>query len=118
MQTAETVLNVLQNRGRKGAPVVRLYRQLYNRNLYLLAYGNIYGKSGAMTPGATDETVDGMSLVKIDKIIAQLRSETYRWTPVLRAYIPNKSGKLRPLGVPTWSDKLLQEVIRLLLDAY
>jgi len=118
MQTAETVLDVLRDRGRKGAPVVRLYRQLYNRNLFLLAYGNIHSKSGAMTPGATDETVDGMSLAKIDKIIAQLRRETYRWTPVRRAYIPKKSGKLRPLGVPTWSDKLLQEVIHLLLDAY
>jgi len=118
MQTAETVLNVLQDRGRKGAPVDRLYRQLYNRNLYLRAYGNIYSKSGAMTPGATDETVDGMSLAKIHKIITQLRSEAYRWTPVRRVYIPKKSGKLRPLGVPTWSDKLLQEVIRQLLDAY
>jgi group II intron reverse transcriptase/maturase len=71
-----------------------------------------------MTPGATDETVDGMTLTKIDAIITALREERYRWTPVRRTQIPKKSGKLRALGLPTWSDKLLQEVIRSLLEAY
>jgi retron-type reverse transcriptase len=71
-----------------------------------------------MTPGATAETVDGMSLEKIDTIIDLLRQERYRWTPVRRTYIPKKHGKRRPLGLPSWSDKLLQEVIRSLLEAY
>jgi group II intron reverse transcriptase/maturase len=71
-----------------------------------------------MTPGATPETVDGMSLEKIETIIEVLRQEKYRWTPVRREYIPKKNGKLRALGLPSWSDKLLQEVIRLLLEAY
>jgi group II intron reverse transcriptase/maturase len=91
---------------------------LYNRNLYLTAYGNLYRKQGAMTPGATPETADGMSLAKIDRLIAQLRGERYRWTPVRRVHIPKANGKTRPLGIPTWSDKLLQEVIRLILTAY
>jgi retron-type reverse transcriptase len=92
---------------------------LYNRELYLLAYGNIHGNKGAMTPGTTTETVDGMSLAKIDSLIERLRCETYRWTPTRRVYIEkNNSTKKRPLGVPSWSDKLLQEVIRLMLDAY
>src|SRR5205814_4856075 len=64
------------------------------------------------------ETVGAMSLAKIETIIAQLREERYRWTPVRRVEIPKKNGKTRPLGLPTWSDKLLQEVVRLLLEAY
>jgi retron-type reverse transcriptase len=72
-----------------------------------------------MTPGTTAEVADGMSLVKIDAIIEALRFERYRWTPVRRTYIEKKhSTKKRPLGIPTWSDKLVQEVIRLILDAY
>jgi len=71
-----------------------------------------------MTPGTTPETVDAMSLAKIATLIDDLRHERYRWTPVRRTYVPKKSGKLRPLGLPSWSDKLLQEVIRSLLEAY
>jgi retron-type reverse transcriptase len=71
-----------------------------------------------MTPGATNETVDGMTLTKIDAIITALRAERYCWTPVRRTRIPKKTGKQRTLGLPTWSDKLLQEVIRSLLEAY
>jgi retron-type reverse transcriptase len=118
MRNAETVLHILGNRGQRGLPVEDLYRQLYNRDLYLRAYAKLYANAGAMTPGATAETVDGMSLAKIDSIIEALRSERYQWTPVRRTYIPKSNGKLRPLGVPSWSDKLLQEVIRTLLEAY
>jgi group II intron reverse transcriptase/maturase len=72
-----------------------------------------------MTPGSTDETADGMSTEKIDTIIEALRNERYQWTPVRRIYIEKKhSTKKRPLGLPTWSDKLVQEVIRLILDGY
>ncbi|RYF57410.1 MAG: maturase [Comamonadaceae bacterium] len=86
--------------------------------MFLVAYGRLYSNAGAMTPGVTGETVDGMSLAKIDAIIDALRAERYRWRPVNRIYIPKKSGKLRPLGLPTWSDKLVGEVVRLLLEAY
>jgi group II intron reverse transcriptase/maturase len=71
-----------------------------------------------MTKGVTAETVDGMSMGKINGIIDQLRYERYRWTPVRRVHIPRKDGKTRPLGIPTWSDKLLQDVVRALLEAY
>jgi group II intron reverse transcriptase/maturase len=118
MQNAETVLAVLRERGRKGLPCDELYRQMFNKSLYLLAYGNIYSNQGAMTPGACDETADGMSEEKIEKIIAAMRGERYRFAPVRRVYIPKKNGKLRPLGLPSWSDKLVGEVVRLLLEAY
>src|SRR5712691_309974 len=118
MQTAETVLDVIGKRGERGLPVERLYRQMFNPQLYLMAYGKLYSNAGAMTPGVTGETVDGMSLAKIEAIIDALRGERYRWRPVKRVYIPKKNGKKRPLGLPTWSDKLVAEVVRLLLEAY
>ena len=118
MQSAETVLNVIRERGRRGLPLKQLYRQLFNPQLYLMAYGRLYSNQGAMTPGVDGETVDGMSLGKIDRIIDAVRHERYRWSPAKRVYIPKKNGRTRPLGLPTWSDKLLGEVIRLLLEAY
>jgi len=118
MQDAGTVLEVLRERGRKGLPCDELYRQMFNKSLYLLAYGNIYSNQGAMTPGACDETADGMSEAKIDQIVALMRAERYRFAPVRRVLIPKKNGKLRPLGLPSWSDKLVGEVVRLLLEAY
>ena len=96
-----------------------LYRQLFNPQLYELAYGRIYANKGAMTPGADGETADGMSLGKIGRIIDAMRHERYRFNPVRRLYIPKKnSSKTRPLGLPSWSDKLVGEVIRLLLESY
>jgi retron-type reverse transcriptase len=118
MQSAETVLGVLRERGSKGLPCDELYRQMFNPKLYLLAYGRIYARKGATTSGASQETVDGMSERKIERIISAMRAERYRFTPVRRTYIPKKNGKLRPLGLPTWSDKLVGEVVRLLLEAY
>ena len=117
MQSAETVLGVLRERGRRGLPCDELYRQLFNRELYLLAYGRLYSNKGAMTPGADGETVDGMSMGKIDRVIDALRHERYRWSQAPRVYIPKKNGKTRPLGLPSWADKLVAEVIRLLLEA-
>jgi group II intron reverse transcriptase/maturase len=118
MQTAEVVLSVLRDRGRKGLPCTQLYRQMFNRDLYLLAYGNIYSNQGAMTPGVSEETADGMSEEKIEQVIGLMRQERYRFSPARRVYIPKKNGKLRPLGMPTWSDKLVGEVVRLLLEAF
>jgi group II intron reverse transcriptase/maturase len=118
MQEAKTYLELIRERGKKGLPLERVYRQLFNRAFYLAAYGKIYRNKGAMTHGVTDETPDGMSLKKIDTIIELLRYERYDWLPARRTYIPKKNGKKRPLGLPTWSDKLVQEVMRLILEAY
>jgi len=118
MRNAETILEIIRERGRRGLPLERIYRLLFNPELYLRAYGRLYRKQGAMTHGATSETVDAMSLAKIDTLIEAIRNERFQWTPVRRTYIPKANGKLRPLGVPTWSDKMLQEVIRSILEAY
>jgi retron-type reverse transcriptase len=118
MRNAETILGIIHDRGKRGLPLEDVYRQLYNPDLYLRAYGRICRNDGAMTKGTTTETVDGMSLKKIGAIIDDVRQERYRWTPVRRTYIPKANGKMRPLGIPTWSNKLLQEVLRSLLEAY
>jgi group II intron reverse transcriptase/maturase len=118
MQSAETVLGVLRDRGRRGLPCNELYRQLFNPAMYLLAYGRLYSNQGAMTPGVDGETADGMSMARIGRIIDALRHERYRFRPVKRVYIPKRNGKRRPLGLPSWSDKLVSEVVRLLLEAY
>jgi len=91
---------------------------MFNPDLYLMAYANIYANHGAMTPGATPETADGMSIDKIGDIINAMRYERYHFAPVRRVLIPKKTGGTRPLGVPAWCDKLVGEMIRLLLEAY
>jgi group II intron reverse transcriptase/maturase len=119
MRDAETTLLIIEDRGKKNLPLEDIYRRLYNPDLYLRAYGRLYRNEGSMTRGVTEETVDGMSQEKILDIIEKLRCERYRWTPVRRTYIEKKgSTKMRPLGIPTWTDKLLQEVMRSILEAY
>ena len=86
--------------------------------MYLRAYAKLYKNKGAMTPGTTEETVDGMSQAKMAKILEAIRYERWRWTPVRRVALPKRNGKMRPLGMPTWSDKMVQEVIGSILEAY
>ena len=88
MQGTETYLGILRERGRRGLPIERVYRHLFNRELYLKAYGRIYRNAGAMTHGITEEVADGMSVAKIDAIIDALRHERYRWKPARRMWIP------------------------------
>ena len=118
MRTAKTILTVIQERGKERKPIERVYKLLFNRELYLNAYAKLYPNKGALTKGVTEETADGMSIRKIDRMIELLREEKYRWKPARREYIPKKNGKKRPLGIPTWGDKLLQEVMREILEAY
>jgi len=119
MQEANIYLELIRERGKKGLPLARdVYKHLLDPEMYLKAYGKIYRNTGAMTPGTTVETADGMSLAKIQAIIEAVKLERYKWRPVRRVYIPKKDGKQRPLGMPTWSDKLLQEVIRQIMEAY
>ena len=96
----------------------RLYRNLYNPEFYLLAYRNIYANEGSMTPGVDGETLDGMSSPRIERIISALKDRSYRPKPARRTYIAKKnSSKKRPLGIPSGDDKLVQEVVRMILES-
>lgn len=95
----------------------RLYRILFNEEMYHAAYERLKVKQGNMTPGTDGDTMDGMSLMKITRLIDSLKDETYSPKPARRTYIPKKNGKLRPLGIPSWNDKLVQEVVRMILQA-
>lgn len=90
MRSAETVLAIVRERGKRGLPLEDVYRMLYNPDLYLRAYARLYKNKGAMTQGTTAETVDAMSLAKIERLIDDVRSERHRWTPVRRVHIPKR----------------------------
>ncbi|MGE5373920.1 MAG: reverse transcriptase domain-containing protein [Bacteroidota bacterium] len=112
-------LDIVHKLGKKGYPLSGVYRRIQDKELFLAAYGKLYANSGATTAGTDPEdTVDGMSIERIEKILQQLHDGTYQWKPVRRVKIPKANGKQRPLGLPSWSDKLLQEVIRMVLEAY
>jgi group II intron reverse transcriptase/maturase len=119
MRNAWRILEIVKCRGEKRLPLERVYRLLRNKDLFLEAYGKLAPNAGALTKGVnSDDTIDAMSLERIDTLIEQLRSKRYVWTPVKRIYIPKRSGKKRPLGLPGFNDKLVQEVIRRVLEAY
>lgn len=118
MRNPIDVLNSLKSKAK--APTYhyrRLYRNLYNPEFYLQAYYNIYGKPGNMTPGTDGQTIDGMGMERIGKLIESLKDHSYRPNPARRTYIKKKNGKMRPLGIPSFDDKLVQEIVRMLLEA-
>jgi group II intron reverse transcriptase/maturase len=118
MRTAETILNIIQDRGKRKLPLDDVYRQLYNPDMYLRSYAKLSPNAGAMTPGMTEETVDGWSMEKVAAIIVAIRAERWQWTPVKRVLIDKPKGGKRPLGLPVWSDKVVQDIIRSILEAY
>lgn len=118
MRSPEKVLNSLQEHSAQSDYVYdRLYRNLYNQDFFLQAYQNIYANQGNMTVGTDGKTIDAMSLERINRLIETLKDESYQPNPSRRTYIPKKNGKLRPLGIPSVDDKLVQEVVRMILEA-
>ncbi|TVY08359.1 reverse transcriptase domain-containing protein [Paenibacillus cremeus] len=95
----------------------RVYRLFYNQDFYLRAYDNLYANNGSGTAGVDGETADGFSLEKIRKLMELMKDESYQPQPVRRVYIPKKNGKKRPLGIPSFSDRIIQEICRMILDA-
>jgi len=93
-----------------------LYKRLCNEKMIRLAYEKIKSKPGNMTAGSDGVTLDGMSEKEISRIVKELREETYKFRPVKRVYISKKNGKMRPLGIPTPRDKMVQEAMRVLLE--
>jgi group II intron reverse transcriptase/maturase len=117
MQNPKVVLSNLANKTNENYKHTRIYRQLFNKDFYLLAYGNIYHKEGNMTVGTDGETIDGFSIDKVEKLIETLKDYSYQPNPARRTEIPKKDGSKRPLGIPSFQDKLLQEVIRMILES-
>ena len=112
------VLNSLKSKaGNEAYCYERLYRNLYNEEFYLLAYQNIYASEGNMTAGADGKTIDGMGMDRIQKLIEKMKDHSYQPNPARRTYIEIKNGKKRPLGIPSFEDKLVQEVVRLILES-
>ena len=118
MRSPEQVLKALNKHGKvSDYKFERLYRILFNEEMFHVAYQRIYAKPGNMTPGTDGKTINRMSLQRINKVIASLRDESYKPNPAKRIYIPKKNGKKRPLGIPSFEDKLVQEVVRMILEA-
>lgn len=118
MEKSERVLKVLSDHSQSSDyKYERLYRYLFSEEMFAVAYQRIYAKQGNMTPGTDGKTIDEMSLERIERLIVSLKDESYQPHPARRVYIPKKNGKKRPLGIPSFEDKLVQEVVRLLLEA-
>lgn len=118
MRNPVKVLNSLNEHSKsKDYKFERLYRILFNEEMFYVAYQRIYVKAGNMTKGSDNQTIDGTSEALIRELIGSLKDESYQPQPSRRVYIPKKDGKRRPLGVPAFRDKLTQEVIRMVLEA-
>lgn len=118
MRNPERVLNSLREHSKsENYRFERLYRILFNEDMFYLAYQRIYAKEGNMTLGSDNENIDGTSISRIQELIEALKDESYQPMPSRRVYIPKKNGKRRPLGIPAFKDKLVQEVMRMILEA-
>lgn len=119
MNANHKLLDTLNELGRGGKTVERLYARMLDEELFVAAYAKLYSNEGAMTVGVDPtDSIDSMSLKRIRRIIQRLRENRWQWKPVRRTRIPKRNGKTRPLGIPSWSDKLVQEVMRMVLEAY
>lgn len=118
MRNPNYVLNSLGSKANdKEYRFRRVYRNLYNKEFYLLAYSNIYSKEGNMSEGTDGKTIDGMSVSRIESLIEKMKDETYKPRPAKRVYIEKANGGKRPLGIPSFDDKLVQEIVRSILES-
>lgn len=118
MRSPERVLNSLNEHSKDSSyKFERLYRLLFNEELFYVAYQKIASNGGSTTKGSDGRSIDGMSLARIETLIASLKDESYQPHPSRRVHIPKKNGKMRPLGIPAFEDKLVQEVVRMILEA-
>lgn len=118
MRSPERVLNSLNEHCKDSSyKFERLYRILFNEELFYVAYQKIASNGGSTTKGSDGRSIDEMSLARIETLIASLKDESYQPHPSRRVHIPKKNGKTRPLGIPAFEDKLVQEVVRMILEA-
>ena len=117
MQKPEIVLNILNNRSLNNSSINDIYRCLFNPEWYLIAYNKLANNKGSLISGETNETIDGMSLKRIDEIIDEMKFERYKWHKYKQINISKLNGSFRTLSIPEWRDKLVQEVLRMILSA-
>lgn len=116
--TSEILERIYKNASdHKDGVYTRLYRYLLREDIYFIAYQKLYSNKGATTKGVDDDTADGFGKKYVDGLINDLKNGTYKPKPARRIYIPKANGKERPLSIPSFRDKLLQEVIRMFLEA-
>lgn len=113
----DVLSSLIKNSKNQSYQYERLYRNFYNPEFYLLAYQNIYANQGNMTAGTDGKTIDGMGMERINKLIDSLKDHSYQPKPAKRKYIQKKNGKMRPLGIPSFDDKLVQDVARMILES-
>jgi RNA-directed DNA polymerase len=110
-------LRAISEVARKGRRVKDLRRLMNHPDLWMQAYLNIQGNKGALTRGTDIVTMDGYSPERAANLVELIRDRRYKPKPVRRHRIPTKvAGKIRPLGMPSADDKLVQEVVRMILE--
>jgi RNA-directed DNA polymerase len=116
--TTEILENIRQSSAKNRDEIfTRIYRYMLRPDIYYIAYKNLYANNGAATPGVEKDTADGFGTEKVQRIILALSDGSFQPKPARRTYIKKQNGKMRPLGLPTFTDKLVQEVMRMILEA-
>lgn len=118
MTSTHQFLEIMHNLGTANKSVSKVYRRMLDRDLFIAAYTEMATNPGSLTPGVDGETIDGASLNKLEKLMDDIRNKCFKWTPVKRVYIPKSSGKMRPLGIPNWQDRVVQMVLKMVLESY
>lgn len=118
MTSTHKFINIMHKLGTEQKPVSKVYRRMLDLDLFVAAYTELARNEGRLTPGTDGETIDGTSIAKLEKLIEKLRNKSFKWTPTRRIYIAKANGKKRPISMPSWEDKLVQRVLKMVLEAY
>jgi len=114
-----TILNKLNRMGGINShPINGIHKQMGRLELWIAAYAKLSRNPGSLTRGTDSNTIDGTSIETLKALQAKVLTGSYPWGSVRRIWIP-KPGRAekRPLGIPNFQDRVVQEVIRMLLDA-
>lgn len=118
MTLTHRFLEIMCKLGTEQKPVSKVFRRMLDRNLFVAAYTELATHKGSLTAGINGETIDGSSVEKLEQLMDDLRNKQFRWTSVRRVYIPKSNGKKRPLGIPSWQDRVVQMVLKMVLESY
>jgi group II intron reverse transcriptase/maturase len=118
MTSTHRFLEIMHKLGTEKKTVSKVFRRMLDLDLFIAAYTELAQNKGSLTPGTDGETIDGTTIEKLEQLIQTVREKTFRWTPVRRVYIPKKNGKKRPLGIPNWQDRIVQIVLKMVLESY